>query len=236
MIDLLAAEYVLGTLRGPAAQRFERLLRSDAGVAQRVREWETRLSGLAHGVDPVTPPVGLWQGIEARLPGAAPAATSGGRSLFDLRGWRRLAIAFGLVAAVALTGLLQLFLAGDRPTCYAVLTNDRKLPVLVVFDRRNMQELAVLPVGSALASRDGAARLWIAVGARLTAVGTLNPDGETTLRLDKPMLTAVMADGARLLVTVEPVAAAGAAIPAGPTVAEGTIALLGASQAPARGI
>ena len=43
---LLAAEYVLGTLRGPARRRFERLARGDAALRAEQYFWEARLGQL----------------------------------------------------------------------------------------------------------------------------------------------------------------------------------------------
>ncbi|MFB6358182.1 MAG: hypothetical protein ABEJ96_03995, partial [Thiohalorhabdaceae bacterium] len=65
--DALAAEYALGTLRGPALRRFERLLAVDEDLRWRVRRWEERLAPLAEEVEPRSPPDSLWAGIEARL-------------------------------------------------------------------------------------------------------------------------------------------------------------------------
>ncbi|MBC8023639.1 MAG: hypothetical protein H7Y14_10995, partial [Burkholderiales bacterium] len=43
----LAAAYALGTLRGPARRRFERMAESDATLADLVRRWELALAPLA---------------------------------------------------------------------------------------------------------------------------------------------------------------------------------------------
>lgn len=56
LIETLAAQYVLGALRGRARRRFERLLASDAAIGQRVGVWERRLAPVAYGLDPVPPP------------------------------------------------------------------------------------------------------------------------------------------------------------------------------------
>ena len=49
VIDRLAAEYALGTLRGPARRRFERWRASTARSSiQRCRFWEERLMQLAN--------------------------------------------------------------------------------------------------------------------------------------------------------------------------------------------
>jgi anti-sigma-K factor RskA len=66
LVDRLAAEYVLGTLRGRARRRFERWLVSPQ-VGQLVKAWEDRLAGLEPPMEKVTPPATVWRGIEARL-------------------------------------------------------------------------------------------------------------------------------------------------------------------------
>jgi anti-sigma-K factor RskA len=66
LVDRLAAEYVLGTLRGRARRRFERWLVSPQ-VGEIVKGWEERLAGLEPRLDKVTPPTTVWRGIEDRL-------------------------------------------------------------------------------------------------------------------------------------------------------------------------
>ena len=41
-VEPLAAQYVLGTLRGRARVRFARLVQTDRGVAASVQAWEAR--------------------------------------------------------------------------------------------------------------------------------------------------------------------------------------------------
>ena len=57
---LLAAEYVLGTLRGPARRRFERLARGDAALRAEQYFWEARLGQLLGAVTPVVPAPNAW--------------------------------------------------------------------------------------------------------------------------------------------------------------------------------
>ena len=66
LVDRLAAEYVLGTLRGRARRRFERWLVSPQ-VGAIVKAWENRLVGLEPRLESVTPPASAWSGIESRL-------------------------------------------------------------------------------------------------------------------------------------------------------------------------
>ncbi|HEU4778395.1 MAG TPA: anti-sigma factor [Steroidobacteraceae bacterium] len=66
LVDRLAAEYVLGTLRGRTRRRFERWFVSPQ-VGALVNAWEERLAGLEPRLEPVTPPATVWHGIESRL-------------------------------------------------------------------------------------------------------------------------------------------------------------------------
>jgi anti-sigma-K factor RskA len=65
--DRLAAEYVLGTLRGPARRRFDALLPAHPALRAAVLRWQDALVPLAASVKPVTPSARVWAGIEERL-------------------------------------------------------------------------------------------------------------------------------------------------------------------------
>ncbi|MGH8456339.1 MAG: anti-sigma factor, partial [Stenotrophobium sp.] len=108
---MLAAEYVLGTLHGPARKRFQRLLRTDAAAVAETRYWEARLSELNQGIRPVTPRPLVWASIEYSTKAAAnkvtpikrPAAAAAPRSSL----WRVWAVV-STAASVALgIGLWQ---------------------------------------------------------------------------------------------------------------------------------
>lgn len=75
LIDALAAEYVLGTLGGPARRRFERWRSTEWHVERRVQAWEERLSGLALRLPPMRPSPHVWTQIEKRI-GAGGASRS----------------------------------------------------------------------------------------------------------------------------------------------------------------
>src|SRR5437773_4681395 len=66
-LELLAREYALGTLAGPARRRFERLLRQAPSALRAVGAWQERLSGLAGAVPPMQPSESVWRGLEERL-------------------------------------------------------------------------------------------------------------------------------------------------------------------------
>jgi anti-sigma-K factor RskA len=98
IIDRLASEYVLGTLRGPARRRFERWRASTPFVDQRCRFWEERLMRLAKGLSPVQPPAHVWPAIQRRLNFSTRQPA--------LRRIRSFALAASIVLVVGLAALL----------------------------------------------------------------------------------------------------------------------------------
>lgn len=73
LVDRLAAEYVLGTLRGLARRRFERWRERYQSVEARCRIWEERLLPLSGELRPVRPPAHVWAGIQAHLESGRPS-------------------------------------------------------------------------------------------------------------------------------------------------------------------
>jgi anti-sigma-K factor RskA len=63
--DVLAAEYVLGTLGADERAEAQALIAIDSRFAEIVRSWERRLGELSAMVDPVDPPSDMWDRIKA---------------------------------------------------------------------------------------------------------------------------------------------------------------------------
>lgn len=63
LLQRLSAEYALGTLRGPARRRFQRLLAVDEDARSYVSFWETRLGEFGEIVAPITPPATVRAGL-----------------------------------------------------------------------------------------------------------------------------------------------------------------------------
>jgi anti-sigma-K factor RskA len=111
--ERLAAEYTLGTLRGPARRRFETWLREDAELRVLVATWQGRLAGLAEMGKPVTPPARVWTGIERRLQPSSPSSPAAPWWQFwrlgAARPWAGMALGAGAIAVV-----LGVLLAGRQ--------------------------------------------------------------------------------------------------------------------------
>ncbi|WP_339766575.1 anti-sigma factor [uncultured Paraglaciecola sp.] len=63
----LAAQYVLGTLRGSARRRFGRLVMEFEVISEAVNQWEVYLNSLSDQLPDAAPDEGVWQQIEQRL-------------------------------------------------------------------------------------------------------------------------------------------------------------------------
>ncbi|MBH0088149.1 anti-sigma factor [Pseudoalteromonas sp. NSLLW218] len=67
LLDALAGQYVLGTLRGLARKRFQRLLLSSNQAREATSMWEQNLNNLASAITPQTPHDDVWINILQRI-------------------------------------------------------------------------------------------------------------------------------------------------------------------------
>ena len=159
--DALAGEYVLGTLRGAARARFERIARTDRRLSDAVRGWEERLMPLAEALPPVAPPSRVWVAVLARIRGTA-AAPRARTSLWTRVGWWRglalasLAAAFALAVAVFTP-------APERPegTLIVVLAGQDTKPALIASADRAGRYLTLKAITPVTVAGDQALELWM---------------------------------------------------------------------------
>lgn len=67
LLDMLASEYALGTLRGGARRRFERWLADDPSLQAAVARWQNRLQPMSELTSAAQPSPQVWQALESRL-------------------------------------------------------------------------------------------------------------------------------------------------------------------------
>ncbi|HZZ05314.1 anti-sigma factor [Paraburkholderia sp.] len=187
LVDMLAAEYVLGTLRGGARRRFERYADHDTVIRQAVEEWQRRISPLAELAEPRMPPAAVWDAIERRLGLTAareaarprtvvekPARPSG--SIFEnLAFWRGWALGVtGLAAVAVVVAVRSLLPAGVTPATaptvaqqpetavshVAVLNNKEAHPVMLVAWDEARSTLTLHPLGKVNLPAGRAMELW----------------------------------------------------------------------------
>jgi len=159
-VDALAAAYVIGTLRGRARLRFERLMRSNRGLADAVRAWEERLLPLAESLPPVTPPARIWTGILARIKGTAAPERLEGRGAYA-GWWRGLALSSLAVAFALAVALFKPAPELPQGTLVAVLAGGDAKPALLASTDRSSRFLTVAAIAPIALASDRALELWM---------------------------------------------------------------------------
>lgn len=218
----LAAEYVVGTLRGRARRRFEAIARADPAVASAVERWEDRLTPLAERVPAVEPPARVWAAIEERIaPRATPASFWS-----SLAFWR----AFGLVAGGLATVLFAAFLwlapaPGSEPMFLAVLTSADSAPrIMVTMESRGMLRVHTMKPWPHAEGKS--LQLWaMPENGPPRSLGLVpNADEEMAMPLapDDPRVRGVR----MLVVSMEPAGGSPMPHPTGPVLASGPVVTL----------
>jgi anti-sigma-K factor RskA len=201
LCDKLAAEYVLGTLKGGARRRFEALLRDDAVLRRMTQEWQARLVPMAELAPERQPRAQVWRALERRL-GLGPkhAAWQFWRS-DSLLLWRTLGL--GSLAATLLLALVLRSALVDAPRFdhLAALTDDKARTAMVVTADSERRVLAVRLVDAAPPAGQ-ALQLW-AVPRQGNPRSLAVLAGQDTLALDLPR-SALGDDVAMLAVSLEP--------------------------------
>ncbi|MGB1581267.1 MAG: anti-sigma factor [Nevskiales bacterium] len=162
--DALAAEYVLGTLRGRARDRFEAIMREDSGLRELVILWEGLLDRFNSGIEPVPAPPQLWAAIERRLGfvAAAPQHTTALAGM-GMRWIRGAALSFGIAALLIAALVFRPEPAGQgfAPDMQVVLQNKQAKPVWQVAadTKHNMLMISAVRPINLPADRD--LELWL---------------------------------------------------------------------------
>ena len=235
--DLIAAEYVLGTLEGEDARAAAQWLATDAAFAAAVRSWEERLMPLAACASPVTPPAGLWDRIDmatteasaapaemSRTPPTTGAASSTSMAAAEvvplglrhrLRVWQA-----STGAALAIAASLAAIVVHRSPPRVAVLAPmTGGVPVLLATTRSN-GVTSIRPDGTITVPGDHDLELW-ALGA-----GDTRPRSLGVLPAAGRRLAAALPAGTQLLVSLEPRGGSPTGQPTGPVLYGGQLAAL----------
>lgn len=229
--DMLAGEYVLGTLAGPARRRFEQLLREDYALRDVVSAWERRLAPLVDAVPAVTPPRRVWRNIEQRV---TPRPRT---RLWDRVGfWRPLGIlaSAAFVAVVGYALVVTTREAAQPPvakapaTEYVAVLNDQKAQPGWVVSATDFAHITVKVLTPSRIEADKAYQLWLLPGDNQPprSLGLLPTGGAKTVAVPAELQTA-MAAGKVLAVSLEPAGGSPTGLPTGPVLYTGKLVTTG---------
>lgn len=210
--ERLAAEYVLGTLRGGARRRFERRLQGSATLRATVDAWQRRLGALAELPRPVAPPARVWSGIERRLGLARPLPWWQFWRGAGAPVWGGLALG---AAALAMTLAVMLETRVQPPALdqVATLADDQARAALVVAADTSSRRIEVRVLDGVQVPSDRTLQLWaITKAGKPRSLGILPDNRRATLALNE---RAVGADVMLLAISLEP--KGGSPDPNGPT-------------------
>ena len=212
----LSAEYVLGTLRGPARRRFERLLHEDFVLRESVRQWQNDLYPTLLEVLPEQqPPVRVWQEITQATISSPKSLRPKPKSIQPAGLWHNLP--FWRVWAVMVTLMLVLLSwysvmnrlsipPAAEPDFIAVLEDQVSKPAWLVHIDRNRHKLQITTLGLQPHPPDRRHNFWLIPprpGQAPIALGQLPASGTILLPLAQAALP-VLSAGVVLAATLEP--------------------------------
>jgi len=220
LLEMLAAEYVVGTLRGAARRRFERLCRTSAAAGAARSRWEDRLATLALQLEPIEPRERVWRGIRSII-GAQMRAPA--RTRVDMRRWLPLAAAAALVGLAVWLG--PRLLTTPAPTrVVAILGVDTQHPQWRIERSTDAHRLIVQTLGAMSANARQSYELWAMPrdGRPPVSLGLLPQRGEVARTLSETQSLALLAAG-KLAVSVEPPGGSPTGAPTGPVIMVGAV-------------
>ena len=215
LIELLAGEYVLGTLTGKARARFLRLLRIRTDVRDAVWRWESRLGILSAATMSVPPPSSSWAVIERRLwPDTAKVGPWNSLGL-----WR----AWSALASVAVI-VMVMSLAPPAPQLppepnYVGVIGEGSKPLWLISANLETGELDARAVNAQAAEVDKVFELWmLPTSGKPVSIGLLPVSGGKLTRVLPPGLLALLKQSKGLAVSIEPEGGSPTGLPTGPVI------------------
>lgn len=205
LLDELAAQYVLGTLRGPARTRFERLCRQIPQATQALHRWEDRLVGLSKDIEPVKPPTYVWQKVQARLGHTRDEESRG--FISNLLSWlRRPELVLASVAVVALSLSLVTYVTRQDVTTIATFAESTGQPSELwrVEAANDREELIVTRATTQAIDATKDYELWALPdsGAAPISLGLMPKSGKRSLSLSEKQRLA-LAGASKIAISLE---------------------------------
>ena len=227
--EILAAEYVLGTLHADERTLFASVLAQDPEAQAAVAAWEARLAALSAAVDEVVPPPEVWRRVEGAVsPSQSFRVIEGGARAPDaihlrraLNRWRVAAFAAGALAASLAVFVVDRELIRHpavQPSYVAVVNRGGEQPALVVRVDLASGNVYVRPL-AAEAPAGKSLELWyIGAGKAPKSMGVL---GDNAIKM--PLPAGLALEKASFAVTVEPKGGSPTGDPTGPVVYSGQL-------------
>jgi len=177
-LDMLAAEFVLGTLPVEDRQRVQRLRTTHPELDAQILQWESRLSALNDEIEPVDPAPGLFARIERSIDQLEQASSQHNevvRLRQQVSRWR-LSTAATSIAAMLLVAVMMLEPTPTESPYVAVFQHNDEQPAFLLTVDLARKQLNIQPV-TARPAGNQSYQLWIKddeLGPTPRSVGVLN--------------------------------------------------------------
>jgi anti-sigma-K factor RskA len=199
LISALAAQYVLGTLRGKARDRFEALKFENEDIVKEIKYWESHLNAMALHLEPIEPREYVLQNIRQRLGFVEQGSNETGASnvvqikqekvtksdsSIVWKWWSGLATAAAIMLAVVVSTNLNVGTT-QKVQSLAVISNEDAKTLWSIDVLSNDIRVKVTSLVPKLPNNDY--QLWIvpASGAAPISIGVMQQSGE--FLLSKPV-------------------------------------------------
>ena len=236
--DILAGEYVLGTMEERDLVEFIDRLPYDRDLRQRVRRWEERLQPLAIATEPVEPPPYVWRKIVASIAGDEVQYRDHlGDDMLRVRRnkkrshqrqlarWR-VATAVACAACIGAFSLLW-FQQVTQPSTFdaiSVVSNDG-VTLWVVDASVDNKVLKITAIEPPEVAGNQVHELWMVKpdNGGVVSLGLLPQDGRTSITIQR---SAIDASAIALAVSLEPTGGSTQSTPSGPVLYQGEFSLV----------
>lgn len=213
LLEPLAGAYVLGTLRGRARVRFERLLADSERVRAAQQHWEDRLLPLIADLQPVTPRAQVWPKIAGRIQ-PQPSSTSPRRT-----SWRWLlagALAVSVLVGISIR-LLNLPSQAPSLQSIAALGTDATHVLWDVSRTATSSALTIRALQNIATNPQSAYELWALSknGKAPVSLGLLPRSGSIERQLTGAQRLALLSAN-KIAVSLEPAGGSPTGTPTGP--------------------
>ncbi len=208
-IDALAAEYVLGTLKGAPRKRFARLMIEDKTAREAVWRWERQLNSQVDGIAPEKPGADVWTGIAAQIDGHKSVT----RDFSWI--WRALSGALAILVVVLTLPLLNDDLDAIRGQV-ALIEDEGKQPLWLITVDEDSGLIRTRAINVPAQQLDLAYELWALVDGTPRSLGLLPVSSAPSQTTISPAVIDLVRRSSGLAVSLEPAGGSPTGLPTGP--------------------
>ena len=216
LIEQLAAEYVLGTMKGRARKRFTKLMAEHQWIRAAVWSWEEQITPLAESVNDVQPSSKVWKNIFKSIGTSSPVKQQRG-SLWFWQGLSALSTALSVVLlALLLTNPTAI--PQNEPNYISVVNNETAQPLWLISANIETGEINFKAVNATATQLDKAFELWMLPtdDSPPRSLGLLPVDHQEVSINLPPALKALLTNAKGLAVSLEPAGGSTTGLPTGP--------------------